>query len=144
MQAILPYLTFNGTCREAMTFYAAALEKPAHFMTYSECGQTDPAVADHIMHCHLTDTKTPLMASDAMPGKPAQPGTNFTVSVSCDTSDEQDRFFSGLSEGGTITMPLQQTFWGARFGMLTDTFGIQWMFNLDTPGVSADTPTSPA
>jgi len=71
-----------------------------------------------------------LMASDIMPGMPFKQGNNFSVMIECENAAEQDRIFAALGEGGTVTMPLQDTFWEARFGMVTDQFGISWMFNL--------------
>lgn len=69
------------------------------------------------------------MASDTMPGMPLQQGNNFAVSIECDSNEEVDRLFAALGENGKANMPVQDMFWGARFGMLTDQFGIQWMFN---------------
>jgi PhnB protein len=75
------------------------------------------------------------MASDTMPGMPLQVGTNVSVSVHCDSVAEIERLFAAMSEGGNAPMPLQDTNWGARFGMFTDRFGIQWMFNFEYPKV---------
>jgi PhnB protein len=73
------------------------------------------------------------MASDSMPGTPLQQGNNFSVSISCESLQEIERMFAALSEKGKVTMPLQDVFWGARFGMLTDQFGINWMLNYEHP-----------
>jgi PhnB protein len=73
------------------------------------------------------------MASDNMPGMPFTLGNNFSISIDCDTAEEIDKLFNALGENGKVTMPLQKTFWAARFGMLTDQFGINWMFNLNEP-----------
>jgi PhnB protein len=70
------------------------------------------------------------MASDAM-GHPVKTGTNVTLNVNFESVSDQEKIFNKLSKGGNITMPLQDTFWGARFGMLTDKFGINWMFNCE-------------
>jgi PhnB protein len=72
-----------------------------------------------------------LMVSDSMPGQPVTGGTNMSLSLNFDSVADIERVFGALSEGANITMPLQDTFWGARFGMLTDRFGINWMFNHD-------------
>jgi len=74
-----------------------------------------------------------LMASDTMPGMPFQQGNNFSVSVSCESLQEIERLFTAIGVNGKVTMQLQDTFWGARFGMLTDQFGIHWMFNFEHP-----------
>ncbi len=68
-----------------------------------------------------------------MPGMPFRQGNNFSVTVSCESLQEIERLFAALGEKGKVTMPLQDVFWGARFGMLTDQFGINWMFNFDMP-----------
>jgi PhnB protein len=73
------------------------------------------------------------MASDTMPGMPFQQGNNFSVSVHCESVEEIEKTFAALSEGGKAPMPLQDTSWGARFGMCTDRFGVQWMCNFEYP-----------
>ena len=75
------------------------------------------------------------MASDSLSGTAFNfyRGNNFAISLDCNTIAEQQRFFDALGAGGTVTMALQDTFWGARFGMITDKFGIAWMFNYDKP-----------
>lgn len=86
------------------------------------------------MHARLSKGPSALlMASDIQPGMPFQPGTNFSVSIHCESVQEIDQLFAALRENGKVSMPLQDTFWGARFGMLTDQFGIHWMFNFDHP-----------
>ncbi len=133
MKKIVTYLMFDGNCREAMTFYAAAFEAPLDMSTFGEMPDAKPEGADRVMHARFAAGGGTLMASDTMPGMPFSAGNNFSVSVDCESAGEQDRLMTALSEGGAVTMPLQETFWGARFGMLKDRFGIQWMFNLDLP-----------
>jgi PhnB protein len=74
-----------------------------------------------------------LMASDSMPGMPFQQGDNFSISIDCESKEEVDRLFNALAEGGKVKMAQQDTFWGAYFGMLTDRYGIGWMFNFEKP-----------
>lgn len=76
-----------------------------------------------------------LMATDALEsmGHTITIGNNFQLSVAADSESEADKLFSGLSEGGKPTMPLQKTFWGSYFGMVTDKFGINWMVSYDYP-----------
>ena len=74
-----------------------------------------------------------VMASDTMPGMPFKQGNNFSICINCESPQELERLFSAVGERGKVTMPLQDTFWGARFGMLTDQFGINWMFNFEKP-----------
>ncbi|MCC6685231.1 MAG: VOC family protein, partial [Bacteroidia bacterium] len=68
---------------------------------------------------------------DAMPGSDYTPGNNYSLSVNIPQVITMDALFDKLAQGGTITMPLQDTFWGARFGMIKDKFGVNWMFNCD-------------
>ena len=136
MQWINGYLTFDGNCREAMEFYKKCLDAELEIMpVMDEHGK--PKLGEdgkeRIMHAKLSGGGGLLMASDAMGGMPVQAGNNFSLAIQNESAEEQDRFFAALGEGGKVTMPLQDTFWGARFGMLTDQFGIHWMFNLDKP-----------
>ena len=137
MKDIHVYLTFDGNCREAMKFYEKCLGGELHLMPFAEgAGKFDfPKEAkDRIMHARLTKGAAVLMASDSMPGHSCKKGDNFSVSISCESLSETERIFSALSEGGTVKMPLQDTFWNARFGMLTDRFGINWMLNFEKSG----------
>ena len=134
MKEIVTYLNFNGNCRDAMKFYERCLGGELHMMPFSEVpGNHPPEAKDRIMHARLTNGSAVLMASDTMPGMPFQQGTNFAIAVMCQSQEELERFFNAVSEKGKVTMPLQDTFWGARFGMLTDQFGINWMFNFEKP-----------
>ena len=83
------------------------------------------------MHAHLQGGSAVLMASDTMPGHPLRQGSNIHINVDCDTVEEIERLFKAFSEGANVTMPLADQFWGAKFGMLTDKFGVNWMFNCE-------------
>lgn len=135
MKEIHCYLTFDGNCASAMKFYEKCLKAELHMMPFAEMqGQPIPPEAkDKIMHARLQKGSAVLMASDNMPGMPLTKGNNFSVSINCASKQEADDYFGALKEGGKVTMPLQDTFWGAYFGMVTDQFGIQWMFNYDKP-----------
>jgi PhnB protein len=85
------------------------------------------------MHARLSNGKTLLMASDTVPGRPFQQGNNFSVSIHCESLPEIEKLFTALAENGKVSMPLDDAFWGARFGMLTDQFGIHWMLNYEYP-----------
>ena len=141
MKAIQPYLTFNGNCREAMEFYAKALGGKLEMTTFAEAPGAPMADAgSRIMHARITDANhlhgdALLMASDMPPGRTEPPASGFSLSVMCESREEEERLFAAMSEGGDVTMPLQDTFWGAHFGMLHDKFGIRWMFDY-TPAVS--------
>ncbi len=84
------------------------------------------------MHASLRIDDAVIMMSDTMPDRPVTSGGNVHVSLTCNDVADLTKKFDGLAAGGRVTMPLQDAFWGAKFGMLTDAFGIPWMFNCDT------------
>ena len=133
MKRIDVYLTFDGNCREAMTFYAAALGAEIQLMNFKDMPQCPDGAEDRVMHARLTKGSGVLMASDTMPGAPFQAGNNFSISVDSESKEEVDELVAALGVGGKVTMPPQDMFWGAYFAMLTDKFGLQWMFNFDKP-----------
>ncbi len=141
MASVNPYLNFNGNCEEAFTLYKKVFGTEFQFagkfkdMPPLE-GQPPIAEADgeKIMHISLPISKeTMLLGSDCLEsfGGKAIFGSNFTVSVNTDSQEEADKIFSGLAEGGKITMPMNQTFWGSYFGMLVDRFDIPWMVSFE-------------
>ena len=136
MMQIQPYLNFNGDCKEAFEFYAGVLKGTIDtMMTHAGSpmeAHTPPEWREKILHAHLTVAKTVLMASDAPPKGYKQP-EGCAVSLGLTDIAEAERIFRELSEGGRITMPIQQTFWADRFGMFTDRFGIPWMINCGQP-----------
>ena len=84
-------------------------------------------------HASLKIGSISLMASDRWGDHPYLQGDNFAICISPESLDEAERLFAALAEKGNITSPLQDTFWGARFGLLRDQFGINWMFNYEKP-----------
>ena len=135
MKHINMYLTFDGNCREAMTFYAEALGAKVDLMTFADMPNCPPGSSERVMHARLAKGEGILMASDTMPGMPFTMGNNSSISIDCSSAAEVDEFTASLGAGGKVTMPPQDTFWGAYFAMLTDEFGLQWMFNFDKPKV---------
>jgi len=141
MATISPYLTFAGTCEEAFNFYKSVFGGEFAFIgKFGEMPQQDgmPPVPESeknkIMHVSLPiSAETNLMGSDSSEafGKATVVGNNFSISINAAGREEADKLFAGLSAGGTVTMPMAVTFWGAYFGMLTDKFNIQWMINVD-------------
>ncbi len=133
MEAIVPYLNFNGNAAEALAFYAKAFDGKILFQqSFGESPMEAPAEQkDKIMHATFHAGDLTFMVSDAMPGQPVSGGTNTSLSLNFKTVADIDKTFAALSGGAIVTMPLQDTFWGAKFGMLTDKFGINWMFNHD-------------
>lgn len=132
MKPIVPYLNFAGNAKEALDLYAKALGgQILHSQTYAESGQDgNHAMKDKIMHAALSAGDLMIMVSD-VETKDIKEGNQVSLSMDFATAAEQEKVFNALSGGANITMPLQDTFWGARFGMLTDRFGISWMFNHD-------------
>lgn len=134
MKEVGPYLNFNGNCRDAMKFYQRCLGGELYIMPFSEAPMDFPEEAkDRIMHSTLRIGPIALMGSDTMPGTSFREGNNFSIYISPENSEETERLFTALAEKGKITMPLQDTFWGARFGTITDQFGINWMLNFEKP-----------
>jgi PhnB protein len=134
MRAIIAYLNFDGNARDAMTFYAKCLGATLHLQSFKDAKVDAPKGGENrTIHARLEKGSAVLMASDTMPGMPFTQGNNFSVSIDCESIPETEKLFKAFGEGGKVTMPLQDTFWGARFGMLTDKFGVQWMFNCELP-----------
>ncbi|HKO78759.1 MAG TPA: VOC family protein [Chitinophagaceae bacterium] len=135
MEAIVPYLNFNGNGAEALAFYAKVFDGKTLFQqTFGDSPMADKTPADYknkIMHATFQAGDLTFMISDCMPGQEVSTGTNMSLSLNFKTVADIDKIFAALSDGATVTMPLQDTFWGAKFGMLTDKFGINWMFNHD-------------
>lgn len=131
MVNVQPYLIFNGNCEEALNFYCDVFGGEIQLVTrFKETPVTAPADWDNkIMHAAFTIFGDQLLASDCFPGNEARHGNNINLSVSFDHSNIMDATFKKLSAGGKITMPLQDTYWGARYGQLVDRYGINWMFN---------------
>ena len=131
MKNVTTYIHFDGSCREAMSFYQKCLGGDLQLVPYPGAnGQpsTDPAAK--IMHSYLSRDGAPLlMASDTSPEGPVKAGNNFSVAVECDNLDEIQRLFAEIGAHGSVRLPLSDTPWGARFGMLTDQFCVQWLFN---------------
>ena len=128
------YLTFNGQCEAAFKFYERCLVGKIVAMMPHE----GTPVAEHvpaewrnkILHARLTVGDQVMMGSDAPPSRYEEP-KGFSVSVQIKDPAEAERIFQALAENGKVQMPIQQTFWAARFGMLMDQFGIPWMINCE-------------
>jgi len=134
MKAFHTYLNFDGNAREAMSFYQKCLDAKLSLQTFRDVKMDVPKGAeDRIVHARLEKGDQVLMASDTTPGMPFTPGTNFSISIQCESLPEIEKLFSAFSQGGKVTMALQDTFWNARFGMLADRFGVNWMFNYEHP-----------
>ena len=134
MTQINSYLTFNGNCREAMTFYKNCLGGELNFQTVGESPLADrmPAhMKDCILHATLTNGALVIMASDMVGEKGLVKGTAVSLMLNCSSEDEINNFYAKLADGGAATHPLEISFWGALFGDLTDKFGNQWLLHFD-------------
>jgi PhnB protein len=131
-----PYLNFNGQCEAAFKFYEKCLGgKIEMMMTHGNspmADQTPPDWRNKIMHARLVIGDKVLMGSDAPPQFFEAP-KGFSVSITVGSAAEADRVFNALSDKATVRMPIQETFWALRFGMLVDQFGIPWMVNCERP-----------
>ena len=131
-----PYLTFDGRCEAAFKFYEEVLGGKITAM-YPHAGSpaeqhVPPEWRDKIMHASLSVGDEVLMGSDAPPDR-FEASKGISVSLNVKTPAEAERVFAALSDQGQVQMPLQQTFWAARFGMLVDQFGVPWMVNCEAP-----------
>lgn len=130
-----PYLIFNGNCEAAFLFYqqhlGGKIDAMHRFSDSPMADQCGPNLGEKIMHVSMSlDGKT-LMASDAGPNQPYEGMKGFSLSLNVKDVAEAEKIFAALSPNATIQMPLQPTFWAARFGMLTDQFGTPWMVNCE-------------
>jgi PhnB protein len=140
MASINPYLAFNGNCEEAFLFYQSVFG--GEFPYIGKFKDMPPAEGNpvlseaegnKIMHVTLPiGDGSFLMGSDSSSASgDVVIGQNISLSINAVSKEEADKLFNGLSAGGTVTMAMNQTFWGAYFGMFTDKFGINWMVNFD-------------
>ncbi|SFB28004.1 PhnB protein [Flavobacterium swingsii] len=140
MATVNPYLIFNGNCEEAFLFYKSVfggefpyIGKFSDMPADENTPKLSEADANRVMHVSLPIGKeTILMGSDSnSQSGDVQFGHNISISINAESTAEADKLFNGLSAGGSITMAMNKTFWGAYFGMFTDKFGIDWMVNFD-------------
>ena len=129
-----PHLHFNGNCSEAFRFYADTLGGKIVFsLTYGEspaAQQTPAELRNQIIHARLDVGGQYLLGCDVPPDR-FRPAQGFNVVAAIDDSADAERMFGALCADGTVTMPIQETFWSQRFGMCTDRFGIPWMVNCE-------------
>jgi len=131
-----PYLNFQGHAREAMEFYRDVLRgEITGIFSYGESPMAADMPAeshDGIMHSHLVASGAEIMGADGPPqeGKGAN---NVQIALMVDDVGEAERIFAALSEGGKVSMEMQQTFWVERFGMCVDRYGIGWLINGGKP-----------
>lgn len=132
-----PYLNFDGTCEEALTFYAKVLGGEIVAVVKGKdtpmADKMPPEARDRIMHMRISIGGTLLMASD-VPAQFLQKPQGFSVTLSFADPAEAERIYAALSDGAqSIQMPLQETFWATRFGTFVDKYGTPWMINCEKP-----------
>ncbi|MFB6724976.1 VOC family protein [Kribbella sp. NPDC056345] len=127
-----PYIQFDGSAREALEFYQGVFGGELTTSTFKEFGAGHgPDDDDKLMHGQLESPNGfTLMAADTPQGMPYNPGENIAVSLSGDDGDDLRGYYTQLSDGGKVSVPLEKQMWGDEFGMVTDRFGINWMFNI--------------
>lgn len=140
MPTVNPYLTFNGNCEEAFHFYKSVFGGEFPYIgRFKDMPSETPipdSIKEKVMHVSLPISKeTTLMGCDSNEifSQKATAGDNISLSINTESEAEAIRIFNGLSEGGTISMPLEKSFWGALFGMFADKFGIHWMVSYEYP-----------
>jgi len=132
MKGFNPYLNFDGNARDAMEFYKKCTGGTLQIQSFAEANvPAPPGSENRTLHARLESGNAILMASDTMPDHPFRQGSNVHINIDCDSVEEIERLFKAFSEGANVTMPLADQFWGAKFGMLTDKFGVSWMFNCE-------------
>jgi PhnB protein len=127
------YIHFPGNAEEALDFYSAALGGEVIFMQrYGDSPMpADEDYKNKVMHARLQFDDNIFMVSDVFKGQPVSTEGNIQLSVQVESIERINEVFAKMSEGGTVTMELQDAFWGSRFGMLKDKFGVTWMFNCE-------------
>ena len=134
MLGVQPYINFRGNCEEAINFYKDKLGAEVLYIgRYGDSPMKGKAPDDKIMHCTFKIGDSKVMACDSVFDEyPVTVGNNIILSIGTDDVDKADAMFNELSDGANIVMPMQETFWAKKFGMLTDKFGINWMFNCES------------
>lgn len=129
-----PYLSFDGQCEAAFRFYEQCLGGQIgaifRYAGTPMAGDVPAAWHDKVMHGSLTIGEQVLMGGDVAPGHYEEP-KGFSLALQIKSASEAERIFQDLGKGGRVVVPLEKTFWAARFGMLVDRFGIPWLINCD-------------
>lgn len=130
MNLITPYICFQGNCEEAINFYKDCFGGDISIRRFADTEMpVEEGYRNKVMHAELTIGDQKIMFSDGAPHRKVTTGDNIQINLNFDDENELEKVFNNLAEGGTITMPVEVTFWNARFGMLIDKFGIRWMVN---------------
>ena len=135
MLGMKPYINFPGNCEEAINFYQQVMGAELLFIQrFGESPMKGAAPDDKVMHCTLKIGNSSFMACDNMSDEhPLTIGNNISLAIGTNDVPQAEKMFKSLADGGKVLMEMQETFWAERFGMLTDKFGINWMFNVEKP-----------
>jgi PhnB protein len=135
MIGVKPYLAFNGNCEEAINFYKECMDGEVLYIgRYGDSPMKGKGPDNAVMHCTLKIGDTYIMACDNMSDEyKIIVGNNISLALGTSDVAAAESVFEKMAAGGNVTFPMQETFWAERFGMLTDKFGINWMFNVDKP-----------
>lgn len=135
MIEISPYLTFNGNCRDAMTFYHECFGGELTLQTVAEtpiADQCPASMQDQIMHAAIVNDGFVLMATDmTRSGEEFAPGNDMALSLDFGSEEELNKCYSNLADEGNILDSLERKSWGAIFGVVQDKFGKVWMLNYE-------------
>ncbi len=138
MAIINPYINFNGNAEEAFTFYKSVFGGEfARVARFKDMASPEFQVSEHeankIMHIALPIGSNMLMGNDVPEsmGKTNENENRSKISINCDSKEEADRLFNGLSAGGKVEFPIGDSPWGSYFGMFRDRYGIEWMVDFD-------------
>jgi PhnB protein len=135
MATMNPFLNFNENCEEAFEFYKSKFgDEFEDFQRFNDAPSEEPLppeAGERVMHVGLPIGEGSVLMGSDQPAHLEKVGfgNNISISLQTATDKETDKLYNGLSEGGQIIMPLERTFWGARFGMFVDKFGVSWMIN---------------
>jgi PhnB protein len=139
---IIPYLSFKGECEAAFKFYeqclGARLGQVFRYGGSPMAGEVPADWSEKIMHGSVTIGDLMLNGGDVAPDRYEEP-RGFSLSIQISNTDDAERIFRDLATGGKVVVPLAQTFWAARFGMVVDRFGIPWLINCEEPAQPGET-----
>lgn len=140
IKQINPYILLNGTAAKAIELYESALgAKTESIMRFGDAPGMNPPPEqkNFIMHATLRIGANVVMMSDTPPDRAVAPGGNVEIALHFTGLSELAKAFDALAAGGKVSMPPQDTFWGARFAMLTDAYGVKWMLSCELKGAEA-------
>ncbi|MBK6265154.1 VOC family protein [Marivirga sp. S37H4] len=129
-----PYFHFDGTCREAMTFYQQLFGGDLQLMAINESPMKDQFpkdIQEQILHGSLENGDFRIMASDMCGMGELKQGNSVQINLNCSSEEEINELYKKLPEGGKVVDELNEQFWGALFAMVIDRFGVRWMLSLD-------------